>query len=105
MVVSGHGEPDIFNTDQGSQFTSFAFTNVLRDNGIRISMDGRAAGWAMCLSSASGAALSMNAYICMPLKRARKPAPVSADGSTSTTDSGLTAAFADYPLNAITNRG
>jgi len=34
-------EPDIFNTDQGSQFTSFAFTNVLRTTGIRISMDGR----------------------------------------------------------------
>ena len=29
------------NTDQGSQFTSFAFTNTLREAGIRISMDGR----------------------------------------------------------------
>jgi putative transposase len=36
-----YGIPDIFNTDQGSQFTSFAFTNVLQSNGIRISMDGR----------------------------------------------------------------
>ena len=36
-----HGKPGIFNTDQGSQFTSFAFTNVLRTKGIRISMDGR----------------------------------------------------------------
>ena len=33
--------PDIFNTDHGSQFTSYAFTSVLRENGIRISMDGR----------------------------------------------------------------
>ena len=32
---------EIFNTDQGSQFTSFAFTRLLRDAGIRISMDGR----------------------------------------------------------------
>src|SRR5664280_2600227 len=31
----------IFNTDQGSQFTSFAFTNTLKDAGIRISVDGR----------------------------------------------------------------
>jgi putative transposase len=31
----------IFNTDQGSQFTSFAFTNTLREADIRISMDGR----------------------------------------------------------------
>jgi Transposase and inactivated derivatives len=40
-ALAKHGSPDIFNTDQGSQFTSFAFTNVLRENGIRISMDGR----------------------------------------------------------------
>jgi len=36
-----HGTPEIFNTDQGSQFTSFDFTNVLKDNEIRISMDGK----------------------------------------------------------------
>ena len=34
-------KPEIFNTDQGSQFTSFAFTNTLKDADIRISMDGR----------------------------------------------------------------
>ena len=32
---------EIFNTDQGSQFTSFAFTNTLKDADVRISMDGR----------------------------------------------------------------
>jgi len=36
-----HGSPEIFNTDQGSQFTSFDFTNILRENGIKISMDGK----------------------------------------------------------------
>jgi putative transposase len=35
------GKPEIFNTDQGSQFTSLDFTAVLRDAEIRISMDGR----------------------------------------------------------------
>jgi putative transposase len=35
------GRPDIFNTDQGSQFTSEAFTEILNRNGIRISMDGK----------------------------------------------------------------
>ena len=40
-ALEKYGTPDIFNTDQGSQFTSVAFTNVLRNNGIRISMDGR----------------------------------------------------------------
>lgn len=36
-----HGTPEIFNTDQGAQFTSKEFTNVLLDKGIAISMDGR----------------------------------------------------------------
>lgn len=40
-AIARHGRPDTFNTDQGSQFTSFAFTATLKDAGIRISMDGR----------------------------------------------------------------
>lgn len=36
-----HGQPEIFNTDQGSQFTSREFTGRLLDAGIQISMDGR----------------------------------------------------------------
>ena len=40
-VPSRFGRPEIFNKDQGSQFTSFAFTNTLKDADIRISMDGR----------------------------------------------------------------
>ena len=36
-----HGKPEIFNTDQGSQFTSNEFTGILEKNSIRISMDGR----------------------------------------------------------------
>ena len=35
------GRPEVFNTDQGSQFTSREFTQVLEDSGVRISMDGR----------------------------------------------------------------
>src|SRR6202008_2722958 len=35
--LAGHGKPDIFNTDQGSQFTGSAFTDVLPDNAIAIS--------------------------------------------------------------------
>jgi len=37
----GYGKPDIFNNDQGVQFTSIEFTQKLLDNKIRISMDGR----------------------------------------------------------------
>ena len=36
-----NGKPEIFNTDQGSQFTSYEFTDVLLENQIQISMDGR----------------------------------------------------------------
>ena len=38
-----YGKPEIFNTDQGSQFTSLAFTSVLQREEIAISMDGRGA--------------------------------------------------------------
>ena len=40
-AISRFGKPEIFNTDQGSQFTSSDFTGLLKDNGIRISMDGK----------------------------------------------------------------
>lgn len=40
-TLDKYGAPEIFNTDQGSQFTSDAFIKVLTDNGIRISMDGK----------------------------------------------------------------
>ena len=40
-AIARYGRPEIFNTDQGAQFTSAAFTDFLRDHGIRISMDGQ----------------------------------------------------------------
>jgi len=40
-AVRSHGKPEIFNSDQGAQFTSEAFTGVLKREGIAISMDGR----------------------------------------------------------------
>jgi putative transposase len=42
-AIARYGKPDILNTDQGSQFTGHAFTSVLREAGIAISMDGRGA--------------------------------------------------------------
>jgi putative transposase len=42
-AIARHGTPKIFNTDQGSQFTSDAFTGLLLKNAIAISMDGRGA--------------------------------------------------------------
>ena len=40
-ALARHGKPEIFNTDQGSQFTSLVFTERLKSAGIAISMDGR----------------------------------------------------------------
>jgi putative transposase len=47
------GKPEIFNTDQGSQFTSAAFTGALTEAGIKISMDGQ------CLHRAAVAVLEV----------------------------------------------
>ncbi len=40
-AISRFGSPQIFNTDQGAQFTASAFTDVLKSHNVRISMDGR----------------------------------------------------------------
>ena len=40
-ALSRFGQPEIFNTDQGAQFTADAFTSVLLARGIKISMDGK----------------------------------------------------------------
>jgi putative transposase len=40
-ALCSHEKPEIFNTDQGSQFTSYAFVEKLEKNGIKVSMDGK----------------------------------------------------------------
>ncbi len=50
-AIKAYGVPEVFNTDQGSQFTSDSFTGVLLDNGIAISMDGH---WTIFLSNGCG---------------------------------------------------
>ena len=42
-ALARYGRPEIFNTDQGSQFTSEAFTGLIQSNGIAVNMDGRGA--------------------------------------------------------------
>ena len=49
-------KPEIFNTDQGSQFTSCAFTRILKEHEIAISMDGRGRHWTIFSLSGFGAA-------------------------------------------------
>src|SRR6201988_273056 len=63
-ALSQYGRPEIFNTDQGSQFTSDDFTDTLERHAITISMDGKslpsrkrgAATWTTSSSSGCGAA-------------------------------------------------
>ena len=62
-----HGKPEIFNTDQGSQFTGAAFTGLLIKNGIAISMDGkRRVGETTSSSSVCGAASNTKRCISGP---------------------------------------
>ena len=42
-ALAKYGKPEVFNTDQGSQFTSLAFTELLKRHEIAISMDGKGA--------------------------------------------------------------
>jgi len=70
-ALARFGKPEIFNTDQGSQFTSFAFTSVLREAEIRINMDGWAGGRTMSSSSASGALWNTSASTSTPSRPAR----------------------------------
>jgi len=54
-AIEKYGCPSIFNSDQGSQFTSADWIDELKTNSIKISMDGKVAGWTMFLSSGCGA--------------------------------------------------
>ena len=71
MLLARHGKPEIFNTDQGSQFTGSTFTGVLAGNGIAISMDGKGAWRTTCSSSVYGAASNTRKCICGPTKAIR----------------------------------
>jgi putative transposase len=69
-ALARHGKPEIFNTDQGSQFTGGAFTGVLADNGVAISMDGRGRG--RCSHSDPRGHQKVNGVACRrPVSRLR----------------------------------
>jgi len=78
-ALARHGRPDVFNTDQGAQFTGAAFTGVLANNGIAI----KGLGGTMSSSSGYGAASNTRRFICEPMTASARPAHRSADTSTS----------------------
>ena len=64
-ALARHGKPEIVNTDQGSQFTSFAFTGRLQASGIRVSMDGRG----RCLDNIFGSIREAYVFVIDCLER------------------------------------
>jgi putative transposase len=67
-AINRYGGPEIFNTDQGCQFTSLDFTGMLKNNDIQISIDGKGC-WRDNLFvelNDYGAASSTKRFICMP---------------------------------------
>jgi len=49
-AIRRHGKPEVFNSDQGAQYTSTGFTDILKENDIKISMDGKGCPASITLS-------------------------------------------------------
>ena len=67
-----NGRPDIFNTDQGSQFTSFDFISVLKENKVRISIDGKDKFLSNYLGEVWSASVFISRYLKMAFNHANK---------------------------------
>ena len=89
-ALTRHGQPEVFNTDQGSQFTGFAFTGRLQAAGVRISMDGRGRCLDNIFIERCGARSNMRLSICTTLPTAARPGASSTSGPASTTPKGHT---------------
>ena len=104
-ALARYGKPEIFNTDQGSQFTGTAFTGMLIKNGIAISMDGKALGGTTSSSSGCGAASNMRRSISEPMTPSPRHAHRSGAISTSTIAAGrIRALTAARPITPISPR-
>jgi putative transposase len=67
-AINKYGTPEIFNTDQGSQFTSEEFTRVLRAHDIKISMDGKGRWVDNVFIERLWKASSTSTSTCMPMR-------------------------------------
>jgi len=99
-ALARFGRPEIFNTDQGSQFTSDDFTGVLRRHEVTISMDGKG----RCMDNVFIERLWRSlkyeeVYLCMPMATSPRLRPASGLGWFSTTRS------ANIKAMAIARRG
>ena len=91
-ALARFGKPEIFNTDQGSQFTSAVFTGTLAAAEIRYQWTGAVAGWTTSLSSGCGAASNTRRSTSTLMRQWPKPRPALASGWTFTTQSASTRA-------------
>src|SRR6266446_1143004 len=99
-ALARFGRPEIFNTDQGSQFTSDAFTGVLSRHEVTISTwMARGAAWTTSSSSGCGAASNTRRSTCTPMAASPRLRPALGSGWSSTTRS------ANIRAMAITRRG
>ena len=111
-ALARYGRPEIFNTDQGSQFTSDDFTGTLKRHGVMISMDGKslpprrrgAAAWTTSSSSGCGAASNTRRFTSMPMRQWPKPRPELVAGWTFTTRSATTRAWVIARRGKFTSR-
>jgi len=91
-ALSMNENPEIFNTDQGSQFTSEAFTGRLKQEGIAISMDGKGRWRDNVFVEESGVRSNTRRSTCTPTSPSARPGSPSAATSSSTTPSDHTPA-------------
>jgi len=83
-ALSRYGQPEIFNTDQGSQFTSDDFTGTLKRHGVMINGRQRPVHWTTSLSSDCGAASNTRRSTFTLMRQSPRPGPASAPGLVST---------------------
>jgi putative transposase len=84
-ALAKYGRPEIFNTDQGGQITSAAFTGALADAGSRSPWMAAVVGWTTSSSSGCGGLSSMRTSISRAMPTAARPRQESQTGSPSTT--------------------
>ena len=89
-ALAKHGTPEIFNIDQGSQFTSGDWIDVLTDAKIKISMDGKECWIDNWMIERLWRSLKYECVYCMPSRRAQRPSPASVNGWFITMSKGPT---------------
>jgi transposase InsO family protein len=96
-ALARFGRPAIFNTDQGSQFTSTDFTDVLVAANVRISMDGRGRWMDNVFIERLWRSLKYECVICMRSRPALGCALACQSGSATTIPRGLTRCWPGEP--------